>query len=379
MRPSSVGIGQVSYWYPETRQGRALAIYAGLGNLAPGLFALIIPVMIGMLGLSWTYAAWLMFLLIGVTVYAWLGCNAPFFQLWRGGEGEERVAAVQRARACGQELFPAGGAMHGLIRTIRLPRTWALIFLYFTSFGGFLALTAWLPTYWDERFTVSLSMAGAFTMAYSVLSSAIRVPGGYLADRFGGEQTALASFTVMGAGAVLVMSSTTLPVAVAGCMTMALGMGTANAAVFKLVPRYLASIGGGAGAGWVGGLGAFGGFVLPPLLGTFLELFGREQGYVLCFTLFAGLAVACCLVTVLLVRTAEVPAGIAAELESWQVICPLDNRPAEVVVQAISGEMPAGRLVRCSLLEAGETCEALCLEQVAAQKRALEETGNTAC
>jgi NNP family nitrate/nitrite transporter-like MFS transporter len=39
----SVGIPSVSYWFPQRKQGQALALYAGLGNLAPGLFAMILP------------------------------------------------------------------------------------------------------------------------------------------------------------------------------------------------------------------------------------------------------------------------------------------------------------------------------------------------
>jgi len=39
----SVGISQVAYWYPQNRQGTALAIYAGVGNVAPGLFSLLLP------------------------------------------------------------------------------------------------------------------------------------------------------------------------------------------------------------------------------------------------------------------------------------------------------------------------------------------------
>jgi NNP family nitrate/nitrite transporter-like MFS transporter len=39
----SVGINQVSYWFPQRQQGRALAIFAGVGNLAPGRFSLLLP------------------------------------------------------------------------------------------------------------------------------------------------------------------------------------------------------------------------------------------------------------------------------------------------------------------------------------------------
>jgi len=40
----SVGISQVSYWFPQKKQGSALGVYAGIGNLAPGIFSLLLPV-----------------------------------------------------------------------------------------------------------------------------------------------------------------------------------------------------------------------------------------------------------------------------------------------------------------------------------------------
>ena len=46
----SVGVPQVSYWFPRNRQGTALGIYGGVGNLAPGLFTLTLPFAIGALG-----------------------------------------------------------------------------------------------------------------------------------------------------------------------------------------------------------------------------------------------------------------------------------------------------------------------------------------
>ena len=46
----SVGVPQVSYWYPQSRQGTVLGAYGGIGNLAPGLFTLLLPYAIAMLG-----------------------------------------------------------------------------------------------------------------------------------------------------------------------------------------------------------------------------------------------------------------------------------------------------------------------------------------
>jgi NNP family nitrate/nitrite transporter-like MFS transporter len=142
----SVGISQVSYWFPQAKQGRALAIFAGCGNLAPGLFSFLLPIALVSLGLAGSYAAWLAFLAAGTVLYAVLGRNAWFFQLQtRGVEAEE---ARRIAREKGQFLFPAGSLVESLRISARTWKTWALVWVYFTTFGGFIALTAWLPTYW---------------------------------------------------------------------------------------------------------------------------------------------------------------------------------------------------------------------------------------
>ena len=54
----SVGASQTSYWFPKNKQGVALGAYAGLGNLAPGIFSLILPIVaLPLLGLSGSYLA----------------------------------------------------------------------------------------------------------------------------------------------------------------------------------------------------------------------------------------------------------------------------------------------------------------------------------
>jgi NNP family nitrate/nitrite transporter-like MFS transporter len=72
---------------------------------------------------------------------------------------------------------------------------------------------------------------------------------------------------------------------------MAIGMGVTNAAVFKLVPEYVPNAIGGA-AGWVGGLGAFGGFVIPPLMGYIAGQMG-SIGYARGFLVFIIISIIC--------------------------------------------------------------------------------------
>lgn len=283
----SVGISQVSYWFPQRRQGWALGTYAGAGNLAPGIFSFLIPVVLDSWGLSTAYVLWLVFLVVGLGIYVRTGRNAPFFQL--RAAGADAPAARTRATEAGQELFPAGTLRDTLRISAANPKTWMLVGLYFTTFGGFLALTAWFPTYWQELHGTTLFVAGALTATYSILASLIRIVGGSVADRIGGERTALISLTIMLGGAMLLTTSTVFAIAFVGIIAMAVGMGVTNAAVFKLVPQEVPEAVGGA-AGWVGGLGAFGGFAVPPLMGAFVTE-GVVTGYARGFVVFVALAV----------------------------------------------------------------------------------------
>ncbi len=284
----SVGIGQVSYWFPQRKQGKALAVFAGVGNLAPGIFSFLIPVALASLGLAWSYLAWLAFLAVGTVGYFYLGRNAPYFQLRQAGVAP--AEARSQAAAAGQELFPAGSLKESLQVSARVWRTWALVVVYFTTFGGFIALTAWLPTYWSEFYGLPIVMAGLFTAVYSVLTSAVRIVGGILADRLqeGGENTGILALLIMLAGALVMTVAREYQLALPGVVLLAVGMGVANAAVFKIVPQAVPKAVGGA-AGWVGGLGAFGGFAIPPVLGFAVRDLG-EAGYAIGFVVFVFLA-----------------------------------------------------------------------------------------
>ena len=88
---------------------------------------------------------------------------------------------------------------------------------------------------------------------------------------------------------------------------MGAGMGVANAAVFKIVPHEVKQAVGGA-AGWIGGLGAFGGFAIPPLLGLFVRVQGAA-GYAFGFVIFIGLTIISLLLAYLLKRTHTVEKG----------------------------------------------------------------------
>jgi len=296
----SVGIPQTSYWFPKARQGWVLGTYAGLGNTAPGFFTLLIPIAVASVGLPGAYAIWLAFLAAGITIYAVIAHDAYYFQLL--SRGIPRHEAMRVARALGQELFPTGKAVESLRVSAGNVRTWALVALYFTSFGGFLALTSWLPTYWRLFHGLDPLTAGIVGGAgFTLLASFIRVFGGYLSDRIESENAALLtllSYSMVLLGAGILTLSTSFHTALAGEVVIALGMGMANAAVFKLVPKYVPEAVGRA-SGWVGGLGAFGGFTVPPLLGLFVDYMG-SIGYARGFLVYIVLAIVSVAITYIL-------------------------------------------------------------------------------
>jgi len=284
----SVGAGQVAYWFPQNKQGMALAIFGGIGNLAPGLFSFLIPIALGTVGLSGSYLAWLALLATGLVLYFIAGRNAPYFQLREQGLLPEESRRLARDR--GQELFPSGNFKESLQVSARTWRTWALVSIYFTTFGGFVALTAWLPTYWSAFFGLSAVVAGFLTALFSILASVIRVIGGMLSDRLreGGENTTILALIIMIVGAVVMVDAHQYELAIPGIVLLAFGMGVSNAGVFKILPQAVPQAFGGA-AGWVGGLGAFGGFVIPPVLAFAVHNLG-QRGYAIGFIVFVFLA-----------------------------------------------------------------------------------------
>lgn len=293
----SVGIGQVSYWFPQSKQGGVLGLFAGLGNLAPGIFALILPFAMKNFGLPNTYLLWLIFLSVGTFIYWLLGRNAWYFQLVEQGMTPEtaRKEAQERYR---QEIFPKGNVKESLIVSAQNWKTWALFAIYFTTFGGFVALTAWFPTYWSSYYGMPIVQAGMLTAVYSILASLMRVVGGQASDVYGGEHTLIFSLSLILLGAGIMSVAEVFVLAVVGTILLAIGMGMGNAAVFKLVPQEISKAVAGA-AGWIGGLGAFGGFAIPAIMGYIVAVLG-DSGYSKGFGVFIGLAVVSLLLSVIL-------------------------------------------------------------------------------
>src|SRR5690606_9365652 len=273
---------------------------AGAGNISPGLVNYLMPLLIVAWGLAGAYLVWFFIVLLATVIFAVFGVDAYYFQLKNGGVDDEE--AREAARAAGQEVFPAGNGKESLQASAQNPRTWVLVFLYAVSFGGgFTALAAWLPTYFILFHAVDVATAGLLAGIFTVYGSLVRIPGGILSDRWGGERVTTIGFSVMLLGSTVLMMSYSIVPSCVGTMILATGMGLANAGIFGLVPMYVPRAVGGA-SGWIGGVGGLGTLIVLPLLGTFVDQMG-STGYAQGFIIFVILSTACIIVGFLLNRT----------------------------------------------------------------------------
>ncbi len=266
----SAGIAWNSAWQPRRRQGFALGAF-GAGNVGASVTKFVGPPLIAGTTVGATYA--------GVFPGGWRFVPVLYAVLlvlmaaatWFGAPREDR--APGRSRPLRAQLAP-----------LRRLRVWRFSLYYVAFFGAYVALAAWLPTYYMDNFGLGLQGAAYLTATYIFPASLLRPVGGWVSDRLGARRVMYGSLlTMLLVSGVLMMpdghvvvshpdGSQTQHLAYAvglvpfAVLVFLLGcaMGVGKAAVFKHIPEYFPDDVGAVG-GLVGMLGGLGGFFLPPL------------------------------------------------------------------------------------------------------------------
>jgi len=182
-----------------------------------------------------------------------------------------------------------------VLRTERL--AWILSIFYFLTFGGFVAISNYLPTLLQEWFTFKPEDAGLRAAGFTVVATLARPVGGWLSDKFGGS-TVLGGVFIAGLIGPLALAwlagDPKIEAATVIFLATAAGLGLGNGAVFKLVAEYFPKNTGLVTgiAGCAGGLGGF----FPPLILGFVK--GTTGSYVLGFIFLALFAVSCLVILV---------------------------------------------------------------------------------
>lgn len=269
----AVGVPFVSRWFPPERQGFALGIY-GMGNIGTAIANFAAPRLATNLG--WERVFWIFLpLLLALGVLFWLlGRDAP-------GPARPRQSLGDRL-----SVFR------------RQPLAWVLALFYFVTFGGFVAISVYLPTLLVSEHGLSRTDAAARAAGFVILATLARPLGGTLADRWGGVPILNAVFLIVAALAVVLAFEPPMATLTVAFLGIASTLGLGNGAVFQLVPKYFPREAGTV-TGLVGAAGGLGGF-FPPLIMGIVK--GATASYAIGFMLLSEFALLCLVVNILVLQ-----------------------------------------------------------------------------
>lgn len=255
-----VALSLGSGWFPPQHKGLAMGL-VGAGNVGTAVSVLVAPPLANWLGWQAVYGVAAVAILIPMVVMVLFAKEPP---------DVNAHSSFREHIAC---LFEKDG--------------WVFSLIYGVTFGGFIGLTTFLPSYYYDQFGVSKVQAGQLTMLAAFMGAAVRVAGGWISDRWGGVNTLTVVLLVVTASLVLVgVSSASLAVTTLALIVCFAALGAGNGALFQLVPlRWPAST--AVAGSMIGEIGALGGGLVPNAMGLSKQYLGS---YLWGFVFFAVLS-----------------------------------------------------------------------------------------
>ncbi|WP_374592422.1 nitrate/nitrite transporter [Aquabacterium sp.] len=235
-----VALSLGSGWFPPKNKGLAMGL-VGAGNIGTAVSVLVAPPLALHFGWQTVYGMAAAAISLPMLVMILFAKEPPDL---------DAHASFREHIAC---LFERDG--------------WAFSLIYGVTFGGFIGLTTFLPSYYYDQFHVSKVQAGQLTMLAAFMGAMLRIFGGWISDRWGGVNTLTVvivtvaiSLVLCGlAGDSLVMTTLLLLVCFAA-------LGAGNGALFQLVPlRWPLST--AVAGSMIGEIGALGGGLVPNAMG----------------------------------------------------------------------------------------------------------------
>jgi NNP family nitrate/nitrite transporter-like MFS transporter len=257
-----VALSLGSGWFPPRHKGLAMGL-VGAGNVGTAVSVLVAPPLAQAFGWQTVYGFAAAAILLPMLVMIVFAKEPPDL---------DAHASFREHIAC---LFEKDG--------------WAFSLIYGVTFGGFIGLTTFLPTYYYDQFGVSKVQAGQLTMLAAFMAAAVRVFGGWISDRLGGINTLTAVLVIVAVTLVLCgFASASLAATTLLFMVCFSALGAGNGALFQLVPLRWPLTTAVAGS-MIGEIGALGGGLVPNAMGLSKQYTGS---YAWGFVFFAVLAVA---------------------------------------------------------------------------------------
>ena len=260
-----VGNAHVASWYPKSKQGTALGIFA-LGNIGITVGMVTVTILVthvlnarGPEGWRLVFPIFAVSTLLMAVVYWFFTSDSPY--------GQQKKVSVREIVA----VYRSGVVV------------WLVPYLYWVSFGTLTFFASAMPTYLLDRWHVDAIQASMLYTPLLVVCVAVTRPlGGWLADRFDALMILGWLFGAMVLLTVVLTMQISLRMELFAIYGLALLAGTAAAAVVKLIPLYFRQV--GAVSGLAKAAGAACGFTMTMTLAASKNLLG---GYTVGFGIWA--------------------------------------------------------------------------------------------
>jgi NNP family nitrate/nitrite transporter-like MFS transporter len=277
-------MANISFFYPDRMKGWALGLNAAGGNIGVSSVQLLTPILMG-IGLINLYQA------------------TPVGGVYLQNAGLMWVlplaVAVFGAVFFMNNLTSAKSSIRDQLAIVKRKHTWIMSFIYIGTFGSFIGYSAAFPLLIKTQFpaiTIGIAFLGP------LVGSLARPVGGLLADKVGGAIVTFWNFIAMAAatiGVLYFVGTKDFLGFLAMFLILFVTTGVGNGSTYRMIPSIFreqnlhkargkgdaaraaalkaASIESGAALGFIGAIGACGGYLIPSGFGKSIAMTGGPQ------------------------------------------------------------------------------------------------------
>ncbi|TCJ39140.1 MFS transporter [Frankia sp. BMG5.11] len=289
-------MANISYFFPKSEKGNALAINAGLGNLGVSLMQFLVPVVVTM------------------SLFGALGGQAQTAtdgtQFWMQNAGFVWVPLIGLGTLAAwfgmNDILSARSTFADQASIFSRAHTWLMCWLYTGTFGTFIGMSAGFPLLAKMVFPEVDALKYAFVGP--LLGALSRAGTGWISDRLGGARVTFWVFVVQIfaiVGMIYFLDRASFPGFFGMILLLFFVSGVGNASTFQMVPgimrqaidlaepgltddqrRVQAEREGAAVIGFTSAIAAYGAFYIPKAYGSSIDLTGTADAALWGFLIF---------------------------------------------------------------------------------------------